>query len=63
MNGSWSSWICDKNTGEKKRVRQCNHPVPLNGGISCLGSHVDVDICAGKEDLCSYNNSLISFNA
>ena len=44
----WSSWICDKKTGEKERVRECGNPSPLNGGQYCLGSHNEKETCAGE---------------
>ena len=36
--GKWSSWsICSKTCGRglKKRIRECNDPLPSNGGKDC----------------------------
>ena len=54
VNGGWSSWglwTCDKNTGEKERVRKCNNPTPINGGRYCLGNHNERGTCSGIKEL------------
>ena len=43
VNGKWSHWgpyddcsvTCG--TGVRTRVRSCNNPSPVNGGLSCAG--------------------------
>jgi hypothetical protein len=41
----WGSWICDKKSGEKNRVRECSNPFSRNEGLSCLGNIDETDIC------------------
>lgn len=44
----WSAWsVCSEscNTGLQTRQRQCNNPVPSNGGKYCEGSPIAVDLC------------------
>jgi hypothetical protein len=52
VNGGWSEWVswtCDKNTGEKERLKECNNPSPLHGGEYCLGNHNEKGTCSGEE--------------
>ena len=32
-------------------MRECNKPVPLNGGLFCLGSHNEIRACSGINHL------------
>ncbi|CAF1679281.1 unnamed protein product [Rotaria magnacalcarata] len=54
IDGGWSSWSpwtgCSSTCvgGRSYRYRNCSNPVPSNGGISCVGSSVDVDSSCGN---------------
>ncbi|XP_067391600.1 complement component C8 alpha chain [Emydura macquarii macquarii] len=42
--GCWSSWTpCQ--SGTKTRKRQCNNPLPQNGGLWCVGKNVQTETC------------------
>ena len=51
INGQWSSWSVFKpcsvpcGIGLTQRIRECNNPLPLFGGLECLGSPVDTQEC------------------
>ena len=51
VNGQWSEWIvnsrCSVNcgTGIIQRVRYCNSPAPIQGGLTCFGSPSDTFPC------------------
>ncbi|XP_052787819.1 uncharacterized protein LOC128222748 [Mya arenaria] len=59
VNGSWSAWgdwgecsvTCGK--GQRSRYRQCDNPVPENGGFDCVGENEKVEPCALPDD-CIY---------
>ncbi|XP_023195302.1 hemicentin-1 [Xiphophorus maculatus] len=47
----WTEWgICSVScgAGTQKRVRQCNTPLPANGGRHCAGSDTETRSCQGK---------------
>lgn len=55
VNGNWSPWgdwsTCSSTCvgGRRFRYRNCTNPPPSNGGISCVGSNVEVDgTCANS---------------
>ncbi|KAL4230559.1 Thrombospondin type 1 repeat-containing protein [Mactra antiquata] len=51
LHGGWSFWspwsICAAScgNGERMRVRECNNPSPLYGGVMCQGSNMDIEQC------------------
>ncbi|WAR32017.1 NOTCH-like protein [Mya arenaria] len=59
VNGSWSAWgdwgecsvTCGR--GQRSRYRQCDNPVPENGGFDCVGENEKVEPCALPDD-CIY---------
>uniref|UniRef100_A0A3Q2CT39 Hemicentin-1 n=1 Tax=Cyprinodon variegatus TaxID=28743 RepID=A0A3Q2CT39_CYPVA len=47
----WTEWgLCSVSCGAgvQKRVRQCNNPLPANGGRHCAGSSTETRSCRGK---------------
>ncbi|XP_052788863.1 sushi, von Willebrand factor type A, EGF and pentraxin domain-containing protein 1-like [Mya arenaria] len=56
VNGSWSAWgdwgecsvTCG--SGQRSRYRQCDNPVPANGGFDCVGENKEVGPCALPDD-------------
>ncbi|NWQ77372.1 HMCN1 protein, partial [Columbina picui] len=54
VHGGFSGWLewqpCSVTCGQgvQERVRQCNNPVPANGGRSCEGPGTDVRSCHNK---------------
>ena len=45
--GAWSSWsTCGVNC-QKNRVRNCDNPVPQNGGRNCVGAGTTSTDCTG----------------
>uniref|UniRef100_A0A4W4H5M4 Uncharacterized protein n=1 Tax=Electrophorus electricus TaxID=8005 RepID=A0A4W4H5M4_ELEEL len=47
----WTEWgACSVScgTGVQKRLRQCNNPLPANGGRHCVGSSSETRSCQGK---------------
>ncbi|OPJ77524.1 hemicentin-1 isoform B [Patagioenas fasciata monilis] len=54
VHGGFSSWLewrpCSVTCGQgvQERVRQCNNPLPANGGRSCEGPGTDVRSCHNK---------------
>ncbi|XP_057298171.1 SCO-spondin-like isoform X3 [Hydractinia symbiolongicarpus] len=55
VHGNWGSWVagsCSRTcgNGQRARTRQCNNPVPANGGNQCQGSNADQISC--NEGLC-----------
>lgn len=55
VHGNWGSWVagtCSRTcgNGQRARTRQCNNPVPANGGNQCQGSNTDQISC--NEGLC-----------
>ncbi|XP_053386636.1 SCO-spondin-like [Mercenaria mercenaria] len=51
INGGWSGWTefgeCSRSCGNGVtfRTRQCNYPVPQNGGLDCTGNTQEVKVC------------------
>uniref|UniRef100_A0A8C7FAY9 ADAM metallopeptidase with thrombospondin type 1 motif, 3 n=1 Tax=Oncorhynchus kisutch TaxID=8019 RepID=A0A8C7FAY9_ONCKI len=51
QDGSWGSWTkygsCSRScgTGVRFRTRQCNNPVPSNGGGDCPGVNYEYQLC------------------
>lgn len=48
--GIWSSWsLCSSSCGEGTQIRsrQCDNPVPQNGGHDCVGDHEQKRPCRG----------------
>ncbi|XP_064928861.1 hemicentin-1 isoform X2 [Columba livia] len=54
VHGGFSSWLewrpCSVTCGQgvQERVRQCNNPLPANGGRSCEGPGTDMRSCHNK---------------
>ena len=56
VDGAWSDWsdygdclvTCGK--GHKTRSRECNSPLPANGGLNCTGESSEATEC--EEDAC-----------
>ncbi|XP_029988074.1 hemicentin-1 [Sphaeramia orbicularis] len=54
VHGGYSEWAewgpCSVScgVGAQKRLRQCNNPLPANGGRHCVGSHTETRSCHGK---------------
>ena len=59
VNGNWGEWSdygeCSRSCdgGQQIRTRQCDNPVPLNGGDDCVGEDAEavdcnMDICSGE---------------
>ncbi|XP_051581270.1 hemicentin-1-like isoform X1 [Myxocyprinus asiaticus] len=54
VHGGFSEWMewgaCSVpcGTGSQKRLRQCNNPLPANGGRRCIGSATEMRSCRGK---------------
>ncbi|XP_063796284.1 hemicentin-1 isoform X2 [Pseudophryne corroboree] len=54
VDGSWSDWSpweqCSKtcSSGKRTRIRMCNDPPAQEGGKSCVGKSVDVEVCNSK---------------
>lgn len=44
MWSEWSDWTVCKD-GKKERTRQCNNPMPLNGGKNCVGKDKEIEEC------------------
>lgn len=51
VDGAWSEWsqwtdcntTCDN--GTRSRSRECDNPAPNGGGIDCIGSSVQTELC------------------
>ena len=48
--GTWSSWTkcnakCPKANGKEMRTRECDNPVPKNGGKACVGDEKEEKDC------------------
>ncbi|XP_031169752.1 hemicentin-1 isoform X2 [Sander lucioperca] len=54
VHGGYSEWAewgrCSVScgVGSQKRLRQCNNPLPANGGRHCAGSDTETHSCQGK---------------
>lgn len=54
VHGGYSEWAewgpCSVScgVGSQKRLRQCNNPLPANGGRHCPGSDSETRSCQGK---------------
>ncbi|XP_067452563.1 hemicentin-1 isoform X1 [Thunnus thynnus] len=54
VHGGYSEWAewgpCSVScgVGSQKRLRQCNNPLPANGGRHCAGSDTETRSCRGK---------------
>ncbi|KAM3875993.1 hemicentin-1 [Diretmus argenteus] len=54
VHGGYSEWMewgpCSVScgVGAQKRLRQCNNPLPANGGRHCTGSDTETRSCQGK---------------
>ncbi|KAM8746417.1 hemicentin-1 isoform 1-T1 [Acanthopagrus schlegelii] len=54
VHGGYSEWAewgpCSVScgVGSQKRLRQCNNPLPANGGRHCAGSNTETRNCQGK---------------
>ncbi|KAK1804810.1 hypothetical protein P4O66_003652 [Electrophorus voltai] len=44
----WGACSVSCGTGVQKRLRQCNNPLPANGGRHCMGSSSETRSCQGK---------------
>ncbi|XP_030046489.1 A disintegrin and metalloproteinase with thrombospondin motifs 3 [Microcaecilia unicolor] len=55
QDGSWGSWTkfgsCSRTcgTGVRFRTRQCNNPMPINGGQDCSGLSFEYQLCNTEE--------------
>lgn len=53
VNGQWSDWsrwgYCSATCGNgtRNRQRDCNKPMPENGGFPCAGQSIEVGSCSG----------------
>ncbi|GAB6033515.1 Sema [Chamberlinius hualienensis] len=51
IHGGWSQWsgwsVCSTtcDTGVRKRLRECNSPLPQYGGINCTGDPMELENC------------------
>ncbi|XP_030041716.1 thrombospondin-1 [Microcaecilia unicolor] len=66
VDGAWSEWspwsICSyKCSGLKKRIRLCNSPAPVKGGLLCPGPNEEVAIC--KSATCPVDGMWSSWTA
>lgn len=46
--GPWSAWdACSAKCGGgfRKRVRRCDNPPPMSGGLDCLGCNIEYEMC------------------
>lgn len=68
VHGGYSEWmewgLCSVScgAGTQRRLRQCNNPLPANGGRHCTGSDTETRSCQGKpcpgkSDLMEENSS------
>ncbi|XP_019412229.1 PREDICTED: hemicentin-1 isoform X1 [Crocodylus porosus] len=54
VHGGYSDWLewrpCSVTCGQgvQKRIRQCNNPLPANGGRPCQGPDTDIRSCQNK---------------
>ncbi|XP_036375886.1 hemicentin-1 [Megalops cyprinoides] len=54
VHGGFSEWMewgpCSVSCGQgaQKRLRQCNNPLPANGGRHCAGTNTETRSCQGK---------------
>ncbi|XP_075792870.1 hemicentin-1 isoform X2 [Pelodiscus sinensis] len=54
VHGGYSEWLewqpCSVTCGQgvQKRIRQCNNPLPANGGRHCPGRNTDIRSCQNK---------------
>lgn len=52
VDGGWADWsawsVCDVTcaNGTLSRIRQCSNPTPVNGGLDCPGSAMEVMDCS-----------------
>ncbi|XP_029454608.1 A disintegrin and metalloproteinase with thrombospondin motifs 3 [Rhinatrema bivittatum] len=55
QDGNWGSWTkfgaCSRTcgTGVRFRTRQCNNPMPVNGGQDCPGVNFEYQLCSTEE--------------
>ncbi|NXS54624.1 ATS3 metalloproteinase, partial [Brachypteracias leptosomus] len=55
QDGNWGPWTkfgsCSRTcgTGVRFRTRQCNHPMPVNGGEDCAGVNFEFQLCNTEE--------------
>ncbi|XP_053559303.1 A disintegrin and metalloproteinase with thrombospondin motifs 3 [Bombina bombina] len=55
QDGNWGSWTkfgsCSRTcgTGVRFRTRQCNNPMPVNGGQDCTGLNYEYQLCNTEE--------------
>ncbi|KAK2115830.1 A disintegrin and metalloproteinase with thrombospondin motifs 3 [Saguinus oedipus] len=55
QDGNWGSWTkfgsCSRTcgTGVRFRTRQCNNPMPINGGQDCPGVNFEYQLCNTEE--------------
>ncbi|CAF5114330.1 unnamed protein product, partial [Rotaria sp. Silwood1] len=48
---SWGEWSTCSSTcagGRRSRYRNCSNPIPSDGGLSCIGSSVEIDGTCGN---------------
>ncbi|XP_074398199.1 A disintegrin and metalloproteinase with thrombospondin motifs 3 [Zonotrichia albicollis] len=55
QDGHWGAWTkfgsCSRTcgTGVRFRTRQCNNPMPINGGDDCAGVNFEFQLCSTEE--------------
>ncbi|KFV64727.1 A disintegrin and metalloproteinase with thrombospondin motifs 3, partial [Dryobates pubescens] len=55
QDGNWGAWTkfgsCSRScgTGVRFRTRQCNNPMPINGGEDCAGVNFEFQLCNPEE--------------
>ncbi|XP_053112779.1 A disintegrin and metalloproteinase with thrombospondin motifs 3 isoform X2 [Hemicordylus capensis] len=55
QDGNWGAWTkfgsCSRTcgTGVRFRTRQCNNPMPMNGGQDCAGVNFEYQLCSMEE--------------
>ncbi|XP_054248259.1 A disintegrin and metalloproteinase with thrombospondin motifs 3 [Indicator indicator] len=55
QDGNWGAWTkfgsCSRTcgTGVRFRTRQCNNPMPINGGEDCAGVNFEFQLCNPEE--------------
>lgn len=63
QTGGWSQWTewsqCSKSCGKgiKQRQRECNNPIPLNGGKLCAGPNSEIEMCYIRKK-CHQNDAI-----
>ncbi|XP_063684803.1 SCO-spondin-like [Bolinopsis microptera] len=59
--GAWSKCSAECNGGTQIRSKECNNPVPANGGAACVGDDVQTQSC--NSDPCAVNGGWSEYGA